>query len=263
MTTAFKNPPVNEVIISTYFNPPLNDFRSEHIGLFWAKVKEDFPTVKQQIPVMLSPDIGPVPEEIFPMPRYWFVASDDTRFIQLQKNAFMLNWRRRDGNEYPRYHRSIKPAFDKYYGIFDTFIRAEVNSPNISIDACELSYVNTVEPCEFWQGPQDTPKVIPSFSTLHPRTGKNELMEFVCRYASNVASDIQLAISIRTGMLTQQPDVPALAFEIKASGRLGGVAKPASDDWFERAHDAIVKCFVDMTSPKIQKRYWIPLEETP
>lgn len=262
MAIAFKNPPINEVIISAYFNPPLVDFRSEHIGLFWTKIKEDFPTVKQQIPVGIAPDIGPVPEEFFPMPRYWFIAGDDVRLIQVQKNAFMFNWRRRDDNEYPRYHANIKPTFDRYYSVFDDFIRTEVNVPNISIDMCELTYVNTVEPCVFWKNLQDTPKIIPAFSTLSSVMEEKESAGFICQYAFNIAPDLQLVIGIRTGTLKQQPDVYGLVFEIKASGRLGGVAKSRSDDWFERAHDAITKCFANMTSPEIQKDYWISLEET-
>ena len=262
MTIAFKNPPINEVILSTYFNPPLTDFRNEHIGLFWAKIKEDFPTVKQQVPMGIAPDVGPVPEEFFPMPRYWFIAGDDVRLIQIQKNAFMFNWRRRDGNAYPRYHADIKPAFDKYYGIFDEFIRTEVNVPNISIYACELTYVNTVGPCVYWKGPQDTPKIIPASSTLSSGVGGGESAGFVSQYAFNMTPNLQLVLGIRAGTLEQQPETHRLVFDIKASGKLGGVSKSRADEWFELAHDAILKCFEEMTSPDIRKEHWIQLEET-
>ena len=50
----FENPPVNEVVISTYFNPPLSDFRNEHIGLFWERIRGEFPIVRQQLPVELD-----------------------------------------------------------------------------------------------------------------------------------------------------------------------------------------------------------------
>ncbi len=164
---AFKHPPVDEVVVSTYFNPPLSDLRSEHIGLFWGKIREDFPVVSQQPPVMSQQSPVEVVQSInadepFPMPRYWIVSEDETELIQIQKSAFMFNWRRRD-DEYPRFHRSIKPAFDGYYGLFSEFIRTEINMTEPLIDLCELTYINVLEPCEYWTGPQDTKKVLPAF----------------------------------------------------------------------------------------------------
>lgn len=260
MPRAFKNPPIDEVVVSSYFNPPLVNFRSEHVGLFWEKIKNDFPTVKQQVPVSIGQDI--IAEECFPMPRYWFIAGDEISLIQIQKNAFMFNWRRRTGNEYPRYYENIKPAFDKYYGLFSEFVRTEVGTEELTIDLCELIYINTLEHCDFWVGPQDTGKVIPSFSILDPGIDASDSPSFNCNYFYRVSADLQLNINLRSGVKVQQQNAPVLAFEIKASGRLGGITKPLSDEWFQRAHDSINECFKHMTSPDIQKNYWGLLEDT-
>lgn len=261
MPIAFKTPPIDEVVVSSYFNPPLDNFRSEHVGLFWEKIKDDFPTVRQQLPVNMAQDI--VAEEFFPMPRYWFIADDEISLIQIQKNAFMFNWRRRRGNEYPRYYENIKPAFDKYYGLFSEFIRTEVGRDELTIDLCELIYINTLERCGFWAGPQDTTKVIPTFSILDPGIDASVSPGFNCNYFYKVSTDLQLNINIRSGVKVQQQNAPVLAFEIKASGRLGGTTKPLSDEWFQRAHDSIINCFMHMTSADIRENYWIPLEDTP
>ncbi len=58
------------------------------------------------------------------------------------------------------------------------------------------------------------------------------------------------------------PEIPVLIFEIKASGRMGQVRKSETDGWFERAHDAIIDCFVGVTSRDIQIKYWNRVEET-
>ena len=52
-----------------------------------------------------------------------------------------------------------------------------------------------------------------------------------------------------------------LVLEIKASGRLGQVGKSIADEWFERAHDAIIASFVGMTSEDIQQAHWKPVTE--
>ena len=44
MTIKFENPPINELVIGTYFNPPLANLRNEHIGLLWSKFRDEFPT---------------------------------------------------------------------------------------------------------------------------------------------------------------------------------------------------------------------------
>ena len=255
MSAMFKAPPINEVIVSSYFKPPLAGFRSEHIGLFWERIKRDFPTVKQQLPV------GPIPaieDEPFPMPRYWFIADDEVNFIQIQKNAFILNWRRRESNEYPRYRESIKPAFDKYYGFFSEFIQTEFGEEKQpTIDFCELAYINVLESCDFWRGIEDTAKVIPSFPTLSPGVGSFKLAGFNCNYFYDITEDLQLSIDIRNGLKARQPDTPALIFEIKASGRIDGGTKAIPDEWFQRAHDAIIECFLCMTDADIQKKHWI------
>ena len=253
----FENPPVTEVVVSTYFNPPLSALRSEHIGLFWANIKEEFPVVRQQPPVGIGPET--IPDEPFPMPRYWFIAEDDINLIQIQRNAFMFNWRRRK-EDYPLFYNDIKPTFDKYHGIFSEFIRRELGVNEVSMDLCELAYINTLEQCEYWEGPQDTNKVIPLFQMPKSGGDSSGFGEFTCNYAYEVSTDMQINLGIRTGIKVQQ-DSPVLMFELRASGRLGQVEKSRADEWFERSHAAVTRCFLDITSPTIRNRYWKPVEE--
>ena len=261
MSTAFKNPPVNEVVVATYFNPPLSAFHSEHIGLFWEKIKDEFPVVQQHPPLGFSIEMGPydMADELFPMPRYWFVATDDIYLIQVEKSAFIFNWRRRGTDKYPRFHKNIKPAFDKYYNLFDELIRAELGIPKISIDLCELTYVNSVEECDFWTGPQDTANVIPSFSALSPGADITEELGFSYQYGYRVATDMILSLRIQSVAPPPNLNVRKLVFEIKANGRLGQAAKSAADEWFKRAHDTVIGCFSGITSSDIQDKYWEPV----
>jgi hypothetical protein len=118
-----------------------------------------------------------------------------------------------------------------------------------------------LECCEFWAGSQETPTIIPSFSILEPGINFSDSPDFNCNYAYRITTDLQLNINIRNVVKDQQQNELVLIFEIKASGRVGQIAKSGTDEWFERAHNAIIECFVGMTSPDIQKRYWKPMEE--
>ena len=254
---AFENPPVNEVVVSTYFDPPLSDFRNEHIGLFWGIIKDEFPNVRQQIPVGFAPEVV---DNEFPMPRYWFISENETNLIQVQQNAFMFNWRHRD-EEYPRFHRYIKPTFDRYYGNFNEFVRTQISDADLTVGRCELVYINTVEALEFWRGPQNTTNVIPSFSILDLGISNAEVQGFNCNFIYMVHTDMQINVGIRAVTKVQERGAPVLIFEIRAIGNFGRVAQPATDEWFERAHGAIKNCFLGMTSSEIQNRFWKPVEE--
>ena len=259
MTIKFENPPINELVIGTYFNPPLANLRNEHIGLLWSKFRDEFPTVTQQPPIgddqFMMMALG---GELFPMPRYWFISDDQVNLLQIQKNAFLFNWRRRDA-QYPHFHENLKPAFDRYYSRFADFIAAELDAPPLAIDLCELTYINLIERGDYWSGPEDTPRVIPEFSV--PRFGLPALTApaFNCVYAFALAPDLQLTVTVRNAVSTLGNNAPVLIIEIRAQGRLGQVSKSESDPWFDRAHDAVINCFVGMTDPYIQKTYWKPV----
>lgn len=255
----FDSPPINEVVIATYFDPPLSDLRSEHIGLFWGEIRSDFPVVRQQIPVGAAPDIGP--DEPFPMPRYWFIASDDINLVQIQKNAFMLNWRRRGQNQYPGF-KDIKLKFDGLFGKFEDFLCRGVGISEVPIGLCELTYIDAIEECDYWRGPGDTGKVIRSFPI--PLTESNiSVNGFDCRYIYQSEEEMSLSTRIWTMVRSGEPGRSALGLEMKTINRFDGVPKTATDDWFRRAHDTMLKHFLDITSKDIQRDEWgLRTEET-
>src|SRR5580704_19342195 len=104
MSIKFKNPPISELVIGVYFDREIPSLRSEHVGLFWGQVREDFPNIQQQ-PLVNAPVRQPFPQQIFIsseswMPRFWLEASDGSTLMQIQKNAFLFNWRKKE-TDYP------------------------------------------------------------------------------------------------------------------------------------------------------------------
>ena len=262
MVVEFNNPPINEVVLATYFNPPIADLRSEHIGLFWDKIRYDFPTVQQQLPLPPRPgsELNMSSSEFFPMPRYWFVGRDDTYVIQIEKNAFIFNWRRRDSTVYPGFDSSVRPAFDKYYNIFAEFVRAELSHPSLSIEMCELTYINSIEHCDLWPSLEAASNVIPSFSIPNPGTDANAHF-FNCGYVYDVGSNTTLNLGVRTVVLPGAPEAKKLIVEIKLIGKPEQQSKVGADTWFQVSHNQINNCFVEITSREMQETYWQPVKE--
>jgi uncharacterized protein (TIGR04255 family) len=255
----FKNPPINELVIGVYFNTPLLGLRAEHIGLFWHGIRDAFPKVNQVGPIVSQGEasqaaLATAPEEVYPLPRFWLSSADETMLVQLQRNAFLLNWRKRD-QIYPHYD-TVKREFDRVYGIFAEFLRETVRQ-DFAIEAAELTYINLALAGEYWTGVHDIARVIPSFRPVEISVAGATLANTTQSTVWSVAKDISLTAKVQTGTMTADKR-PALVFELSAKGRLGAAAKAEADAWFERAHEVTGKAFKGMTSPDIQVRVWQP-----
>ena len=259
MKVRFKNPPINELIIGAYFDPPLLALRSEHIGLLWTRFRNDLPKVEQREPLLMAAS-GTGPSAIvgneFPfMPRYWFVSEDEVNLIQVQKEAFLLNWRKRKA-DYPHFDLHLKPCFDKYFSNFTEFLADEVGISDVGIGLCELTYVNVIEVCEYWQGPQDTPKLIPSFSIPDSGSSASGRSAFNCAFRQDLGSDLQSQIGVRIGENAASPGSPCLILELKALGRPDPEGSTSIDEWYDRAHQMIVAQFLRLTDAGVQRTHW-------
>ena len=262
MAIEVNNPPINEVVLATYFKPPIADLRNEHIGLLWEKIRYDFPTVQQQPPLSPRPgnELNLLGTEFFPMPRYWFIGLDDTYVIQVQKDVFIFNWRRRGSSAYPRFDSNIKPTFDMNYNIFAEFVRTELNQPSLSIELCELTYINSIDRCDLWLSSKDAPNVLPSFSLPDPGSDADPLL-FNCSYVYDVGSNTTLNLGFRTVASSGEPEAMKLLVEIKLMGKPEPQTKVGVDKWFQVSHERTNKWFKQITSRAIQERYWQPVKE--
>ena len=257
MKVKFKNPPINELIIGVYFSSPISNFRCEHVGLLWNKLRDRLPEVVQKEPLLteLQPPVTINTQSDF-MPRFWVVSADEASLVQVQRDAFFHNWRRRD-SDYPHYSEQVKPNFDHYYDVFETFVQEEVGDVRPQIRLCELSYVDVIESCEYWRGPHDTASVVPSLAESVQCLNEAPASAINSVYIYNLQSGIQLLVAVRTVESSSEPISQRLILEFRARGYMDGVLKSNTDSWFSDAHQAIVECFLRMTSVDIQTKYWI------
>ena len=161
MKIDFEKPPINEVSIGMQL-APLPNLRSEHVGLFWNRLRGAFPNSQQIAPLG---GLTHMPPEVFPMPRFWFIAKDDATLIQIQKSAFLFNWRLR-AEEYPRFERVFE-AYRKHRSAFIQFLKEDLNTGKIEQAKYQLTYVNLFEDVPYWSGTEDTPKLLPSFAFIN------------------------------------------------------------------------------------------------
>lgn len=142
---------MREVAIACHFEP-LVALRQAHIGFFWSKIRDQFPEVEDHEPrppyVESLEDDTPRPAfelEILsaPMPnRAWFVASDKTELLQLQRDRFVHNWRHQNDG-YPHFEPLLANFVDGFTTLRTTL--QELGLPSPRLNHAEVTYVNRIE----------------------------------------------------------------------------------------------------------------------
>lgn len=139
-----KAPPVIEVVCGFIFDAlPLDPLL---LGTYWQQRRSDFPKREVHPPiaeaeaVTLFRGMGPI--------RSWLISDDDVFLIQIQRDRFYLNWRKRS-HDYPRFsdHPDKSPGilsralqeFEK----FQAFCQGELGSvpfPN-QVDLAKIDHL--------------------------------------------------------------------------------------------------------------------------
>ena len=115
----------------------LTNLKSAHIGLFWQRVRSEYPNVSEQavIPPVFetfgipSPQAPLIQIETFlspPLPRYWFEFPNSPDLLQIQHDRILHNWRQQADNSrvYPRYE-TVKISFEKDLEAFRQWLSDE------------------------------------------------------------------------------------------------------------------------------------------
>lgn len=248
---SYRNPPVNEVVCGMRFHTP-DKFRITHIGLLWNKFRSDYAVIQHAPPVVsVQGEIIVDTQSGIPLPRVWFINETDDQLVQFQVDRFYFNWRRR-GGVYPRYPHVIKnfeSVWDTIVNFFNEFELGEVNPIE-----CELSYINHIPRGQGWNTVDDLPKIFSDFGWKQT-TGR--FLPNPVNVAWQIGFPLQetmghLIINLKQTKRTEDK-VPLFVLELTARGFCESTEKSAIRQWFDVAHEWIVRGFTDVTTPEVQK----------
>lgn len=255
---SYKSPPVIEVVCGINFNK-IKDFKAAHFGLFWQKLRSDYPKCQHASPLGFPPkppDLDVDPEFPFPLPRIWFINEKENGLIQLQNDRFLYNWRKILPDEvYPRY-RMVISDFKTNLNIFKTFLEEE-GLGSISPIECELTYVNHIPKGEGWESAGDIHDVL---SDLGWRSDVERFLPEPRNLgwrASFVLPEDGGRLNVQLEQKIRQFDKkPLFVLKLIARGLGADKTEDAIWNWFDLAHKWIVCGFTDLTNTKIQTEIW-------
>ena len=247
----YENPPIDEIVCGMRFDP-IKQLQSGHFGILWQKFRSDFPRTEDQNLV------GPVSEEYLgsldklPLPRVWFIHENENELIQVQRNRFLHNWRkRRPDDEYPGYETVIQD-FERYLSRFEEFLLEE-NLGNLVAREYELTYIDLIPKGQGWENPSDLAKVFPNLLSLRQSVLLNGVRGINWQTIFALPNGLgQLIVSIRNAQ--RVPDNQQIIY-IESNALSSGSYKPIRG-WFNTAHSAITQLFSNLVSDEIQEKFW-------
>ncbi len=250
---SYKRPPVNEVVCGMRFHTP-EKLRIPHIGLLWDKFRQEYPIIQHAPPIASVKGEIPVDNATgLPLQRVWFINDSDNQLIQFQFDRFYFNWRRRK-DVYPRYPHVIKNFESVLITIVNFF--NEFNLDELKPIEYELSYINHIQKDQEWNTIDDLQRI---FSDLV----WSQTAERFLPNPENIAWQINFPLPSKKGLLIvnlkqairTEDKVPLFVFELTARGLDESANKTTFREWFDIAHEWIVRGFTDLTTPEVH-RFW-------
>lgn len=259
----FENPPINELAIAL-FHIPITELKAQHIGSYWDRIRARYPLCDQQQPVISLPDLqqafAQAPGELFPLPRFWFYSNTHPTLIQIQRNAFMLNWRRATAlpqSEYPHYE-AVADDFWQELEHYQRFVQELVGGKLDPIQRCELTYINIITPSEFFAAPAQLGNVLPALASLSTlEADDRQLAAIIGTFTYRVNPTLFIDLAIRLGRRAETSEL-VVSCELKAHGVPNDLSLAGARAWFDAAHDATYRLFLDATAKAVQETIWKP-----
>jgi len=248
---------LDEFVMGVQFEP-LASLRAVHLGLFWSRIRAEYPSTEDQAPVDPAVELAEIKPRaatitavaltVPPLPRCWFLTQDKTQLIQLQRDRFWRNWRQVEGNErYPRFGR-LAEDFHRAWGEFLAFVADQGLGP-VNVNQCELSYINQIERGALWSELGELDKV---FTLLRAREARTflpppEMLSWQARY--KLPKDRGRLHAEMNPVFRGRDLKLVLSLNLTARGAPAGRTLEDIAAWFDLAHEWAVRAFADLTSP--------------
>lgn len=257
----FRNPPAVETLQGVFFRP-LQGFTSAHQGLLWATCfRKEFPYPEEKN--CLEEVIEPFEDEIASAPimgfrvsdkpespRLWARSQDGSHVLQIQRNAFVMNWLRDD--ERPQYvdYEHRRTAFTANLQTFTQFLKDEQLGECLPT-SCLMTYVNHVDVESLQMEPLRAADV---FTFIQGGTSSGWLPQ-----PDQLAVNLSYPMPDQRGRLhvqvnpavktTRDKQKFVMRFELTARGKPEANTIEGALAWLDLGHEWIVRGFVDMTRP--------------
>lgn len=255
-----ERPPLDEVVCGVQIAGV--EWSAIHFGLFYTQLAGRYPRTQQRppiLPTLFEPVLQPAQLQVQladakEMPLLWYESEDSPFLLQVQKDAFFVNWRHQSGAfVYPHFHsreHGIEGVWDRVSQEWHTFSsfceQHEIGTPEVL--ACHLAYINHMVRGETWDTPSDLAR------WFRPLVGLQGVESMSIFQLSAVFQVGGLAVRMLFRPAVRITDKKELfIIEFITNGKLS--AEKSLAVWFDEAHTAIVKIFLAQSTEEAHKQW--------
>ena len=238
---------VSRVSMMVGFAEPLDSLRSEHIGLFWNRVREEYPKVEQSLPYPRSFNasrlLSMMSQGQFPMSDFHFSSVDGRIGLLVQQDRLRVSWHR-DPDGPMDFDGFFVPTSRRACGLFEDFARDELNVAGISTGVCEVTF----------GGRFDYPGASPECdlrigllgSCRPPDIGVplSQPAESSFTYFYHLESGLHIQVDGDVEFFDVGPPRMEFGLNLEGSQRLDQAGMSEVGGWLESAYESILNCYL-------------------
>jgi uncharacterized protein (TIGR04255 family) len=246
---------------------PLTNLKSVHIGLFWERIRSEYPNVSEQgaiQPVFETFGIpSPQPQLVQvetllspPLPRYWFERPNSGDLLQLQQDRILHNWRQQSDNSriYPRYE-TVKTTFEKELELFQKWL-SEEGIGELRPNQCEVTYINFIPLPKDDSSHSSIENITPLWAGKFFDTPPNKLERVHIQTTFLFFLDEKPAGRVYANFqpaFLQSDRTPIIRLEVTARGRPKGETVADALLFFDVEREQVVRTFAAVTTSEMHK----------
>jgi uncharacterized protein (TIGR04255 family) len=252
----FDHPPLDEVVCGVHFAGV--KWSDIHFGLYYTELGGRYPHTQRRPPISLFESRGSEGLQIElltkpQLPLLWYESPDSPFLVQVQRDAFFVNWRRQSGTFiYPHFHsregeeQGVWDRFVSEWEAFRTFCAKQtIGTPEVL--TCHLAYINHMVHGEAWDVPSDLARW---FHLLAGVKGASSVSTFNMTIIQS--RRLPLRITVRPAIrISDKKKLFAIDFIITAK------LPPEADlqTWFDEAHQMIRDEFLAQTTQQAHQQW--------
>jgi uncharacterized protein (TIGR04255 family) len=250
----FERPPVAETALGVVF-APISQWSVLHFGLFWSKVRSLYPVTQIKTatgPAELRFSSG---EQIeFPI-RALFIDQSGNQLLQVQRNAFIRNWRQTEQSTQYEHYENVRPLFERDWSIFSDFLEQE-GLGNPTVVQCEVTYINHLVRGKEWENFEDVSRVFRTWSGGSVGSLRaSQMVSFTTAYELPDSSG-QLQVMVHPG-IRKSDSKEIIQFVLTATIKPKGSSLSEILQSLDAGHVAVVTSFKEFTTPEMHAHWGI------
>jgi uncharacterized protein (TIGR04255 family) len=255
-----EHPPLDEVVCGVQFAGI--EWSVIHFGLFYSQIHERYQRTQLRpstSPSLFDPSIQLGPPQVMvsaepDLPLLWYESDDGPFLLQVQNDAFFVNWRHQLGAFiYPHFHtredgkEGVWDRFSQEWQTFSSFCEQhKIGTPEAL--ACQLAYINHMVRGETWETPSDLARWFRPLAGLSGVASAPIFHMTVVYQVHGLTVRMQFRPAIR---MTDKKEL--FVIEFITNGKLS--AENSLDTWFDDAHAAVVQTFLAQTTEEAHKQW--------